>query len=365
MAIEAIYEDTEPPCFPGTLNDMFSPEDANVVLLSADGGRGKTFTAVELHWLATEIMQTHYGLTNVYFETKTTRGRKRIDPGARTLSALTMKDLWLNYAKIRKTDEFATFIVVLDEFHKFSKRLRWFEKEPLSIMDWWGENRKFRTVPIVITQKMGNLPRQLMQYVKFYISKSDRLSKDFNYSHKTRYDPEELAFIFEIDDAVGIENKKEKDFKLENVSEILRIERCPWTIDRNKLKRGQICYVSEVSANFSMGLVNGSENWWHAFMEKVSNIPPEQLADAIIDFFTEDIEQEENPLEDLDEADLAVHLCLKHLAKGNIGPNGYPVLNLGVGRGNRKINIEANPTNLAEITGSSASTVAKRLRRVI
>jgi hypothetical protein len=352
------------PGFASMIDKVFSPEDASVILVSGDGGTGKTFTSVELvHFLA-EILNFHV-ITNIVFELKTGSGNKaedwnQVDPHPNVHTVGNMVELWKTYASIKRKDYFAVIVVVLDEFHKWAKRIEWWQKEPKALMDWWGENRKYRTVPVMITQKMRILTTQLLQYVQWHIQKSRNLTEEFNGKFGTSYSFKELAFLIKVRPEDEIGKLREWEFTLRDVVQVIRTERYDWTTDRNEAEVGDICYNSETSANFELGEFGNNPDWFQEFFKFIAGTHPTKLPDRIDDFFNY---RGRKPLTKEQRTDFAIDIYKMHRAKGPLSDDYHPVLRLRVPGKKRLQEFELSPTNLGRITGTAESTLRFRIRK--
>lgn len=360
-----------PVCAGSLWNRVFEPQDASVVLVSGEGGTGKTHAMVELsNFLATKLH--HYVLTNAIFLQKTRQGFREVQsPHPRIRTIKSMRELWYEYAIIIKEYQALhpevlsgpVVVPLLDEWHKYMKRLAWFDKIVLATLSWWGENRKYQTVPTMITQKMTTIPRQLLPYVKWYIAKSKELTKEYGESRGHNYFYKELAFLIPIRTEDELERRKEIDFTLLDVVQPILFERGLWTGALDNAKVGEICWDPRGSADFKMGEVNGSEDWFDDFMGFISSCPGMMVADKILQFFDQG-SNNSSALEQYSNADIATHLFKKHQAKMDPEATGYPLIKVSPHKGRKLVSVELNPTNLARITDCSQATLARKMERM-
>jgi len=359
-----------PACAHSIWNEVFDPQDASVLLVSGDGGTGKTHTTVNLCQSLTAKLHS-YWLTNVIFLQKTREGFREVkSPHPRVRTVKTMRDFWMEYAKILSEYREANpsvlggpvVVPLLDEWHKYMKRLAWFDKVVLATLDWWGENRKYQTVPTMITQKMRNIPRQLLPYVKWYIAKSKALTNEYSDMMGRKYDYKEIAFLIKVGDDVDLSHWDEKDFSLSDVSQTFKFERHLWTTAPDTAKVGQICYDPRGSANFKMGEVNCTEDWFEDFMDHISSCPGMMLAEKITEFFEEG-RRDASALDDVSSADVAVHIYKMHKSKMDPTDEGHPVIFVSPQNGRKRVKVELNPTNLGRLTDSSQATLSRKLER--
>jgi len=323
---------------------VFEPKDASVVLISGEGGTGKTFEAVNIMYdLATKLH--FYVLTNIIFLQKTNSGfRQVMNPHERVRHITSMRQLWYEYALICKEYQVAhprelggpIIVLMLDEWTKYMKRLAIYDKVVLATISWWGENRKFQTVPTMITQKMGNAPRQLLPYIKWYLQKSQSLTRQYNSAKGSSYHYKELSFLIRILLEDELERRKETEFTLEDVVCVMQDKRGPWTGSIDRAKVGQICYDSRASANFMMGVVNGSEDWFDDFLRYISSCPAMFVPDKILEFF-ESTPDRSLELSDTELADLAVDRLEQLEREMPPGTPGPPILMHGMGKGKDRI----------------------------
>jgi len=336
-----------PCCLPSMLDRIFEPADGSVIMFSGEGGSGKTLSMIEIEYLL--VTKLHrYVLTNDLFLQKVKGGWRELPiPHERVRTVKNMRDFWMAYANIVKADPWAIVIPVLDEWHKYMRRLAWFDKIVLATMAWWSENRKFRTVPTVITQQMRQIPRQLLPYVKWYFAKSRELTSAYNHARGSNYGVQQLAFLIRIMREDELEKRTEIEFTLEDVVQVFLVERGPWTGDLNTAKIGQICYDPMSSATFTMGEVRGTEDWFDKFMDHISGCPSMMVADKILEFF----EEGTNVVSRLDRvpnAEIGVHVYRQSKAK--MLPEQveeYPVYKAKVRGFKELVEIERNPANLA------------------
>ncbi len=359
-------EDPEQPqvcCAPSLLDRIFEPRDASVVMFSGEGGTGKTLSMIEIEYdLVTKLHR--YVLTNDLFLQKVKEGWREVAlPHERIRTVKNMRDFWMAYAEILKADPHAVVVPVLDEWHKYMKRLAWFDRIVLSTMAWWSENRKFRTVPTMITQKMKQIPRQLLPYVKWYIAKSRELTSAYNDSQGTDFNFKQLAFVMRVMGEDELEKRTEIEFTLEDVNQVLLIDRGPWTGDLNTAKVGQICYDPMSSANFTMGEVRGTEDWFDQFMEHISGCPSMMIADKILEFFEEGTNVV-SVLERVPNAEVVLHLYRQQKAKMPPDAVGHPVIKLSPHKARKLVPIELNPSNLARLGDCSQSWISRKMERL-
>lgn len=359
-------EDRDQPeacCAPSLLDRIFEPKDASVIMFSGEGGTGKTLAMIELEYLL--VTKLHrYVLTNDLFLQKVKGGWREVGlPHERVRTVKNMRDFWMAYAAILKADPFAVVIPVLDEWHKYMRRLAWFDKIVLSTMAWWSENRKFRTVPTMITQKMRQIPRQLLPYVKWYIAKSRELTSAYNEAQGSNFNFKQLAFVIRVMGEDELEKRTEIEFTLEDVNQVLLIDRGPWTGDLNTAKIGQICYDPMSSANFTMGEVRGTEDWFEKFMEHVSGCPSMMIADKILEFFEEGTNVV-SMLERVPNADIGLHIYRQQKAKMPPEATGHPVVKLSPHKGRKLVPIELNPSNLARLVDCSQPWLSRKMERL-
>lgn len=359
-------EDQEQPqacCAPSLLDRIFEPRDASVVMFSGEGGTGKTLSMVEIEYdLVTKLHR--YVLTNDLFLQKVKGGWREVAlPHERIRTVKNMRDFWMAYAGILKADPFAVVVPVLDEWHKYMKRLAWFDRIVISTMAWWSENRKFRTVPTMITQKMRQIPRQLLPYIKWYIAKSRELTSAYNDARGTDFSFKQLAFVMRVMGEDELEKRTEIEFTLEDVNQVLLIDRGPWTGDLNTAKIGQICYDPMSSANFTMGEVRGTEDWFDQFMEHISGCPSMMIADKILEFFEEGTNVV-SALERVPNAEIGLHVYRLQKAKMPPDSTGHPVVKLSPHKGRKLVPIELNPSNLARLVDCSQPWLGRKMERL-
>lgn len=368
-AQEYLSPNTEAPeqpqacCGPSLLDRIFEPRDASVVMFSGEGGTGKTLSMIELEYdLATKLHR--YVLTNDLFLQKVKGGWREVAlPHERVRTVKNMRDFWMAYAGILKADPFAVVVPVLDEWHKYMRRLAWFDKIVLSTMAWWSENRKFRTVPTMITQKMRQIPRQLLPYIKWYIAKSRELTSAYNDAKGTDFNFKQLAFVIRVMGEDELEKRTEIEFTLQDVNQVLLIDRGPWTGDLNTAKIGQICYDPMSSANFTMGEVRGTEDWFDKFMEHISGCPSMMIADKILEFFEEGTNVV-SVLERVPNAEIGLHIYRQQKAKMPPETTGHPVVKLSPHKGRKLVPVELNPSNLARLVDCSQPWLARKMERL-
>jgi len=364
MGVECEVAHSQPSLAP-VLTRVFAPQDASAVLVSGEGGTGKTFGAVSLMPFLTEQLGV-YSLTNIPFarRVKTENGWVKVNPHERVRVVSSMRDLWYQYALIKKEDPFAVTVVSLDEWHKWVDRMKSYEDLATNFKDWWGENRKFRTVPECITQKMSNIPRRLLKYIKWYIAKSKALTDEYNGRWRTSFDVKDLMFVISITPEDDLEHKDEVDFGLERVDEVLLTERGRWTGDPNTVRAGEVVYQSEASSTFRMGEVRGSEDWFEEFLHHISGALPMELGGRMLEFFeedpTRDIELESQPL-----SALAMHVYRRHVADLVPAEGEHPVIKLSTVRGRKLVPVELNPTNLSRIFRCSQQTLSRRFEKLV
>ena len=359
-------DDQEQPqacCGPSLLDKIFEPRDASVVMFSGEGGTGKTLSMIELEYdLATKLHR--YVLTNDLFLQKVKGGWREVAlPHERVRTVKNMRDFWMAYAGILKADPFAVVVPVLDEWHKYMRRLAWFDKIVISTMAWLSENRKFRTVPTMITQKMRQIPRQLLPYIKWYIAKSRELTSAYNDAKGTDFNFKQLAFVIRVMGEDELEKRTEIEFTLQDVNQVLLIDRGPWTGDLNTAKVGQICYDPMSSANFTMGEVRGTEDWFDKFMEHISGCPSMMIADKILEFFEEGTNVV-SVLERVPNAEIGLHIYRQQKAKMPPESTGHPVIKLSPHKGRKLVPIELNPSNLARLVDCSQPWLGRKMERM-
>lgn len=349
-------------CLASVFDRIFSPEDANVVLISSDGGTGKTFATVEIAYFLTNILGFHV-LTNILFQRKTgenDRDWTDIDPHPNVHTVRDMVEFWSVYAEIKRKDPFAVVVALLDEWHKWTDKIRWWEEAAIAFKDWWGENRKYRTVPVMVTQQMANIPSRLLRYVRWYISKSKSITNEYNGTYGTHYSFRELAFIIPIRPEDELEKLREFNFTLNDVVEVLELERTAWTADRNTAQVGDVCYVSESSANFSMGEVAGDDHWFPKFLAFTSGCAPLDLPDRIEEFFTRGARKQ---LTQKQRTDLAVQIYSMHLGEDPVTDKGIPLMGIQL-PGKRSLQeVELSPANIARLFKVPERTIRSRIRR--
>lgn len=358
----------------GVLEDeVFTYEDATVVALSAPGGTGKTFAAVELAYYMVEKLG-YYLLTNIPFQRRTPRSKTgwtpEFEPHAHARVVMTLRDLWIQYGMIKQRDPYAVVMVVLDEWHKWVDRMTSWEQMPIDLKDWWGEDRKYRTVPFCITQRVKNIPRQILPYVKWYAMKSAHLTAEYNAAFHHHYGIRDLIFLAKVVPGELLEYEEENQdetkgrvFHLCDVEEVLIVERGPWTTDPNEAKAGDVCYWSETGSTFEPGKVRGREDWFKDFLRHISGCHPTELGDRILEYFEEDPTREAE-LANFTSADLAIHVYRSRKSEMPPEASGHPVIKVGPHKGRRLVQVELNPTNLARIFGCSQSTLSKRFERM-
>jgi hypothetical protein len=352
----------DPSCAHSMLNRIFEPRDASVILTSGDGGTGKTFSAIEIAYdLATKLHL--YILTNDLFIQKTQEGWREVShPHERVRTIKTMRDFWIAYAEILKADPFAIVVPVFDEWQKYMHRLAWWDKIVTSTLAWWSENRKFRTVPFMITQKMRNIPRQLLPYVTWYIAKSRQMTQDYNDAKGTDYSFKELGFVIKVLNQDELEKRKEIEFTLSDVVQVLQFARGPWTGDRNTAKVGDICYDSWSSANLTMGEVGGTQDWFEEFMAYISSCPSFMIADKILEFFEEG-RSKASVLDQVPNAEIGLHIYRQLKSKMPPEATGHPIIKLSPHKGRKLVPVELNPSNLARLVDCSQGWISRKLER--
>lgn len=349
-------------CLPSILSKVFAPEDASVLLISADGGTGKTFSAVNMMQFLAEVLDFHV-ITNILFQQRTGPGErdwKDIDPHPNVHTVGSMVDLWKTYAELKRADPFGVVVVFLDEMQKWVDRIRWWEEESIAFKQWWGENRKYRTVPVMITQQMRIIPSRLLRYVRWYISKSRDLANEYNATFGTDYSYKELAFVVFVRSGDELEKLAEFNFTLNDVVEVLVMERQDWTKDPNTAEVGDVCYVSESSANFTMGKVGEDERWFSKFLEHISGCRPIELPDRIETFFSRGAK---SPLSPKARLEAALHTYAMHLADDDLSDKGHPLMKLTVPGKRNLQEIELSPANLSRIFNTPERTLRDNIRR--
>lgn len=352
-----------PTCLPSLLNRIFEPRDASVVMVAGEGGTGKTFSAIEIEYLLASKLH-HHILTNDIFVQRVKDGWREVAlPDERVRTIKTMRDFWIAYAEILKKDRFAIVVPIFDEWQKYMKRLAIYDKIVMSTMEWWSENRKFRTVPVCITQRMKEIPRQLLPHVKWYIAKSKELTNEYNDQQGTDFSCKDLGFIIRIVSEDELAKRTETEFTLRDVVEPLFFERGPWTGDRNVAKVGDICYDSWATANLTMGKVGGTEDWFDDFMDHVSSCSSDQIPDKILEFFEEGGSRT-SELEHYTSADLALEVFRRHRIDMPPEASGYPVVKMRPKKGGKTLPVELNPTNLGRLTGSNPVTLARKIDKL-
>jgi len=355
-------EDREQPqscCAPSLLDRIFEPKDGSVIMFSGEGGTGKTLAMIELEYIL--VTKLHrYILTNDLFLQKVTGGWREVGlPHERLRTVKNMRDFWIAYATILKADPFAVVVPVLDEWHKYMRRLVWFDKIVLSTMAWWSENRKFRTVPTMITQKMRQIPRQLLPYVKWYIAKSRELTSAYNDARGTNFNFKQLAFVTRVMGEDELEKRTEIEFTLQDVNQPLLIDRGPWTGDLNTAKVGQICYDPMSSANFTMGEVRGTEDWFDKFMEHISGCPSMMIADKILEFFEVDWSRS-SELEHYSNADVILEVYRRQCAEMPPDASEEPDTRMRPKKGGKTLVVDSTTANLARFGRCDPMTLARK-----
>lgn len=348
-------------CLPSVLSRVFAPEDASVVLISGEGGTGKTFTAVDIMQFLAEVLGFHI-INNALFQQKVGPGQadwKDVEPHPNVHTVGNMVDLWKTVAEIKRADPFAVMPVFLDEMQKWVDRIRWWEEESIAFKQWWGENRKYRTVPVMITQQMRIIPSRLLRYVRWYISKSRDLTNEYNASFGTDYSYKELAFLIYVKAGDELEKLAEFNFTLNDVVEVLHMERMEWTKDPNTAEVGDICYVSESSASFSMGQVGEDDRWFSQFLESISGCRPVELPDRIDRFFSRGAKA---PLSQKSRLESALHIYAMHLADDGLSDRGQPLFKMAVPGKRNLQEIELSPANLSRIFNVPERTLRDNIR---
>jgi len=358
-----------PPCAHSVNNRIFEPRDASVILVTGEGGTGKTQEMVEhMYDLASKLH--FYVLTNIIFLQKTSSSfRQVMRPHDRVRHINSMRELWYEYAVICKEYQAQhpgqlagpVVVVVLDEWTKYMKRLAIYEKVVLATLMWWGENRKYQTVPVTITQKMGNAPRQLLPYMKWHIQKSEALTQQYNAKKGRSYHCKELGFVIRVRLEDELEKRKEGEFYLEEVAGVLQVGTGPWTKPFDRLKVGDISYDRRGSANFIMGEVHGTEDWFEDFMKEISSCPGMMVPDKILQFF-ESGPDRSSQLNQVRPVDIAKHVYRQHREEMPPEDEGHPVLKLGtVNR--KRVRIPLNWTNLERIFKCPHTTLAREMEK--
>jgi len=365
--------ETRPPCAGSVYDLMFDPRYATAILSSGEGGTGKTHSAVDiLHYLATKLHI--YVLTNVIFLQKTTSGYRQVSrPHDRVRHVNTMRELWYEYALICKEykaqhpDQLAGPIVVavLDEWTKYMKRLAiWESRVVLATLMWWGEIRKYQFIPWTITQKMSNAPRQLLPYMKWHIQKSENLTQEYNSAKGSSYHYKELAFVIRVRLEDELEERKEQEFYVGDVAGVIQFRRGPWTGSIDDAKVGQISYDPRGSADFMMGTVNGTEDWFGDFMKHISSCPGMMVPDKIIEFFEEGISGS-SELDRFSNIDLEFEMAKRDQAKMDPEATGYSFVKMSPYKGRKMILVEKNPTNRSRWADCSQTTLRRRMEKLI
>lgn len=362
MAVSAKPEAKGDFCIAGVLDEIFSPENASVVLLSDDGGTGKTFGAVDIAQYLGDHLDRHF-LTNIAFRQKVGPGQddwRDIDPHPRVHLVHDMVEFWQTYAEIKRADPFAIIVPLLDEWDKWCDKVRWWDALEMAFKQWWGENRKYRTVPTVIGQQMTNNPTRPLRYVRWYISKSKRITDEYNNAFGFHYSNKQLAFIIRVRPELELEKLKSIDFHLKDVREVLLLERMDWTTDPNTAEVGDICYWSETSVNFSIGEVRGSEKWFPEFLKHISGSTPTELPDKIDEFF---MHEARKPMTKKQRLEAALHIYALHLAEGAISDKGHPLMPVQLPGKRNLQEMEISLANLSRIFKLPERTLRDNFRR--
>jgi hypothetical protein len=363
--------ETRPPCAGSVLDLIFDPHYATAIMTSGEGGTGKTHSAIDMaHFMATKLHI--YILTNGLFLQKTRSDFREVNrPHDRVRHINTMRDLWYEYALICKEHkaqhphQLAGPIVValLDEWTKYMRRLAIYEKVVLATLMWWGEIRKYQLIPWTITQKMSNAPRQLLPYMKWHIQKSEELTREYNAAKGTSYHYKELGFVIRIKLEDELEKRTEQEFYLNDVAGVMQFRRGPdtWTGAIGTAKVGQICYDPKGSANFLMGKVNGSEDWFEDFMKHISSCPGMMVPDKILEFFDSDTKQA-SALDTVRPVDVAKHIYRQHREAMDPEDTGHPMIMLGT-KDRKRVRVPLNPTNMERIFKCPHTSLARELEK--
>lgn len=349
-------------CPASMFDRIFSPEDASVVLFSDDGGTGKTFGAVSLMEYLVNVLDRHF-VTNIPFKMKSGEGIgdwTEVEPHPNVHVVRDMVELWQTIGEIKRNDPFAIIVCVLDEWDKWCDKILWWEDLPLAFKQWWGENRKYKTVPLVIGQQMTNNPTRPLRYVRWYFSKSRAITKEYNDAYGTSYSCKQLLFIIPVRPEDELEKLKGINFSLNDVVEVLHLERTAWTTDPNTAKVGDICYWSEGSASFDMGKVGDNGRWFPEFLRFISGYTSMELPDKIDDFF---LRGAKKPLSPKARLEAALHIYAQHLADDDLSDKGWPMMSVAVPGKRNLQEIELSPANLSRIFKVPERTLRDNVRR--
>jgi hypothetical protein len=365
------------PCFATMLLTIYNPQNGTVILSSGIPGSGKTHSAVELMFYIVNNLPHHYIITNILFSKKVgededdwmdeeeptapgTRG-KPIQPHDNIYPVRNMIELWLAYAKIRRKDKKAVILPIFDEIQKFIDRTTWWADAEKAFKNWFSENRKFHTVPVLICQHMSFIPTRSLADVRWYFAKSAKLTRELNAKEGTRYNYQQLLFIIKIEPEHQIEKLKEDNFYLvPDVQDYILLERSPWTAIRDEAQIGDICYDAESSTYFEMGELNENEKWFPDFMKAISG-PRYHLADRIEAFFEE---AEVAPIPQDKRLNIMESLfwMLRNDESVKISEEGNPMLPVRV-KGQKKVQwAEISPTFLARLGLTSERSLRHRIQ---
>lgn len=351
-----------PPCLLEYYASIFHPFDGATLTISGEGGSGKTLGSVAgIAYLLAEKLH-YYVLTNILFLQRIKGGwRKTVAPHPRIKMVRSMKELWYEYACIIKDHPKAFVVPLLDEWHKYMMRLQWYDEIVLNTMVWWGENRKYQTIPVTITQDIERIPRQLLPFTRTLILKSKELTADLNAASGNDFFYKDLAFVIPVSERLRLGEMEQRDFILADVDQVLSFQPGPLTRPMDDAKVGEVCYDSRGSAFFEMGEVRGSEDWFPSFMKFMSSCSSVEIADKIFEFF-ESESDEASHLDRIHPADITMHVYKQHRREMPPDSTGYPMVKVGTDR-RKRVSIPLNPTNLEAIFKAPHTTLARRMEK--